>query len=119
MANMAHGFGEPCWGIQRLVLSELPAHAHEPGKRVPFVSIFQPGDQPGRWADFYPVPISSGTGDEEQLEACTAKLGNTEFDRVAECIGRGLVPDREDEISLVYENLQHLATYNSRKREGA
>jgi hypothetical protein len=110
MACMSHGRGQPCWGIRRLDLEKLPAHPHEPGTRVPFVSNFEPSELPDRWAGFNPYPISYGAGRKDQIEACVAKLGAEEFDRLARCIERGLVPDRDDRIVLVDERLNVLET---------
>jgi hypothetical protein len=112
MACMSHGAGQRCWGIRRLDLDKLPAHPHDLGTRVPFVSIFESGERPDRWADFKPDPISYGTGRKGQLEACIAKLGDEEFERLANCIERGLVPDRDDRIALVDERLNLLETIN-------
>ena len=110
MACMSHGRGPPCWGIRGLDLDKLPAHPHGPGTRVPFVSIFEPGELPDRWAGFNPCPISYGTGRKDTLEACVAKLGAVEFDRLARCIERSLVPDGDDRIVLVDERLNVLDT---------
>ncbi len=110
MACMSHGQGQPCWGIRRLDLDKLPAHPHGPGTRVPFVSIFEPGELPDRWAGFNPCPISYGTGRKDRLDACVAKLGALEFDRLARCIERSLVPDGDDRIVLVDERLNVLET---------
>ena len=76
---MSHGLGQPCWGIRRLDLEELPVQPHEPGTRIPFVSTFEYGDRPGRWDGFNAYPISYGTGDEGQIDACVAKLGAEEL----------------------------------------
>jgi hypothetical protein len=118
MACMSHGGGQPCWGIRKLDLDELPAHPHDLGTRVPFVSIFEPGERPDRWADFKPDPISYGTGRNGRLDVCVAKLGDEEFERLANCIERGLVPDRDDSIALVDEQLNLLETIN-RKQPGS
>jgi hypothetical protein len=110
MACMSRGWGQPCWGIRRLDLEKLPAHPHEPGTRVPFVSNFEPGELPDRWAGFNPDPISYGTGRRDRLDACVAKLGAEEFDRLARCIERGLVPNGDDRIVLVDDRLNVLET---------
>jgi Uncharacterized protein conserved in bacteria (DUF2314)/Protein of unknown function (DUF3239) len=119
MACMSHGGGQPCWGIRRLDLDKLPAHPHGPGTRVPFVSVFEPGALPDRWAGFNPCPISYGTGRKDRLEACVAKLGTLEFDRLARCIERSLVPDGDDRIVLVDERLNVLETITHKLRGSA
>jgi Protein of unknown function (DUF3239) len=116
MACMSHGGGQPCWGVRRLDLDRLPAHPHRPGTRVPFVSIFEPGELLDRWAGFNPCPISYGTGRKERLEACVAKLGALEFDRLARCMYRSLVPDGDDRIVQVDERLNVLETITQKLR---
>ena len=116
MACMSHGRGQPCWGIRMLDLDKLPAHPHGPGTRVPFVSFFERGELPDRWAGFNPCPISYATGRNDRLEACVAKLGALEFDRLACCIERSLVPDGDDRIVLVDERLNVLDTITHKLR---
>lgn len=116
MASMNNGAGEACWGIRRLKLSSLPVHSHDTGTRVPFVSTFVAGDRHDRWADFLPTPISYGSGSRKRIERCAEKLGQEDFDKLAECIRHGLVPFVEEEMILVDQHMKRLETISRGRR---
>ena len=115
LANMSTGMGKTYHGVRRLDLPALPVHENEPGTRVPFSTTFLEGDHDGRWGDFNPEPICFGTGDRRRIDECLSRIDNDEFEALETCVRSGWVPESEDEIVLLDENLQMLETVKRRK----
>jgi hypothetical protein len=117
LGPLGNGQGPNYQGLQRLDLRSLPYHAHTPGTRIPFVSAFHPADGLDRWLCFSPEPICWGTGRRELIDRCFQRLGTADFDRLEDCIARGLVPRDNDELILLDEHDQKLGTFSIREEK--
>jgi hypothetical protein len=112
LAPMDHGDEGACYALRRVNPKSLPYHAHTPGTRVPFVTLFvmAEGEPAGRWAWFDPEPISHGTTRAAEIDQCFHRLGEAPFHDLAECVRRVPLPQDETELVLLDAHRRHVAT---------
>ena len=110
LASLGNGSGPRYYGLQRLSLSSLPYHSNTPGTRVPAVCSFLPAEGLDRWLAFSPELICWGTGRRAKIEQCFERLGTEDFERLDACVAKGLIPKDDDELILLDEVDNKLAT---------
>jgi Protein of unknown function (DUF3239) len=110
LASLSNGSGPRYYGLQRLSLSSLPYHSRTPGTRVPVVSSFESAEGLDRWLAFSPELICWGTGRRANIDQCFERLGAEAFERLDACVASGLIPKDDDELILLDEVDNKLAT---------
>jgi hypothetical protein len=110
LAPLGNGSGPAYNGLQRLSLSSLPYHSSTPCTRVPVVSAFLPAESLDRWLAFSPELICWGTGRRANIDQCFERLGTEDFERLDACVAKGLIPKDDDELILLDDVDNKLAT---------
>jgi hypothetical protein len=98
IANMDAGTGVIVYAVKRVAIRSLPSHAKEIGAQFPCVSYFQEGTTFRRWGNFYPQPLSFGTGDREVIQMRREKLGEEEFKILQIAFELGKYPQKASQL---------------------
>ncbi len=95
MAPLAWSPAAPNRGLalKLLMPKRLPVHDHRLGERVPCFSTFRrPEGSSHYWKNFDPDPISWGTGEQQEIERCTAKIDPADFALLEKKVKEGYYP---------------------------
>jgi Protein of unknown function (DUF3239) len=117
LAPLGNGSGPDYNGLQRMSLSFLPYHSKEPGTRLPVVAAFEPAEDLDRWLSFSPELICWGTGRRANIDQCFERLGTEDFDRLDACVANGLIPKDDDELILLDDADQKLASLSIKEQK--
>ncbi len=101
IADMDTGAGPTSIAVKREALRVLPGHSTALGTRFPCVSSFRDGPSGKRWENFYPIPLSLGTGDLRLVEARGSRLKADEFAELDGLIAEGRIPAKSGEVLFI------------------
>ena len=103
LADMNTGLGSTVIAVKREVLRALPGYSTAFGTRFPCVSSFLEGSSEKRWENFFPIPLSLGTGNLRLVEARASLVGAEEYAELDRLIADGRIPAKAREIFFIDE----------------
>ncbi|MEM7601566.1 MAG: DUF3239 domain-containing protein, partial [Verrucomicrobiota bacterium] len=85
LANMAcGGSSEPIWAVKMENCRSLSPFPNQIGQRIPCVTAFLGSGFGGSWDAMVPNPLTSGTGDETELQEALSRLDDEDEWQVLE-----------------------------------